>query len=160
MFSKQTLALQMTFLKLFLDVTIFLKTAALCVGRSTVRGKGLACWALGSIPESATETLQDVSTSGNLHGSYHLYPPRFPPSVHWGSACAFLILFSGGSISVLEHVTIWKNIELRNLSLLDRFENSPCVIVLFLQIILISYLPSSILEYPTEKMSLAEILRC
>lgn len=36
MFPKQTVALQMTLLRLFLDMTIFLERVMLCVGRSMV----------------------------------------------------------------------------------------------------------------------------
>lgn len=108
MFPKQTAALQRALPRLFLEMTIFLKRVMLCVGRSTVQGKGLACWALGSFPESAAERLHDLGTSDDLHGSYHLHVIWFPPSVRWGNAHIFLILFSVSSIDVLELVTVWK----------------------------------------------------
>lgn len=94
MFPKQTVALQRALPRLFLEVTIFLKRVMLCVGRSTLQGKGLACWALGSFPESAAERLHDLGTSDDLHGSYHLHIIWFPPSVRWGNAHTSLILFS------------------------------------------------------------------
>lgn len=93
------------------------------------RAKGLACWALGSFPESAAERLQDLGTSDDLHGSYHLYVTWFPPSVHWGNACTFLILFSGSRIGVLELVAVWKKMRLRFLSFLGGFEN--CLLCLY-----------------------------
>lgn len=81
MFPKQTAALQRALPRLFLEVTIFLKRVMLCVGRSTLQGKGLACWALDHflslLPKGCTIWARQMTymapTICTLCGSHHLY---------------------------------------------------------------------------------------
>lgn len=92
-------------------------------GKKHVTGQGpgmLGPWIISWV---SAERLHDLGTSDDLHGSYHLHIIWFPPSVCWGNAHTFLILFSGSSIDVLELVTVWKKMRLNLLSFLNRFEN-------------------------------------